>query len=89
MSDPIEHLRWHEWARDAWTEKRPAPLDLSDKEVLDWIGEHAEQAVWSPGTDERTGCWNIYCDEFDGPARGKTLREAVKLAAAKLKEINQ
>lgn len=88
MTDPLEHLRWHEWARDVWTEKRPAPLDLTDKEVLDWIGEYAEQVVWSRGTDDRTGFWNVYCDEFDSPVSARTMREAVKLAAAKLKEIN-
>ena len=89
MSDALEVCRWHEWARDAWTEKRPAPLDLSDKEVLNWIGEHAEQVVWSRGTDEHAGCWNIYCDEFDKPVSAKTMREAVKLAAAKLKEMSE
>lgn len=89
MSDPIEHLRWHEWVAEAWTEKRPVPLDLSDKEVLDWIGEYADQVVWNCGTDEHVGCWNVYCDELDRPVNGKTLREAVKLAAAKLREINE
>lgn len=89
MADPIETYRWHKQFAEAWTEKRPTPLDMSDKEVLDWLGEHAGQVVWSRGTDEQVGCWNVYCEELDKPVSARTMREAVKLAAAKLKEMNE
>ena len=42
MSDPIEHLRWHEWARDAWTEKRPPRKPMTSDEKLKWLGEYCE-----------------------------------------------
>ena len=74
------------WA-ELWIERRPAPLTLTDTEILDWLGEYCDQAVYTRPTPEYTGGFTLYCDEIK--AKGPTLREAVCLAAAKLDEVNQ
>ncbi|MDQ3186271.1 MAG: hypothetical protein M3Q16_07435 [Pseudomonadota bacterium] len=74
------------WA-ELWTEHRPALLNLTDTEILDWLGEYCDQAVYNRPTPEYLGGFTLYCDEIK--ASGPTLREAVRLAAAKLNEINE
>ena len=70
-----------------WTEHRPAPLDLSDTEILDWLSEYCDQAVYTRPTQQCHGRFTLYCDEIRSSA--VTLREAVCLAAAKWKEVNE
>jgi hypothetical protein len=95
----LEALNWYESRAEAsdetilsqrsrfeLVEKRPAPLVLSDKEVLDWIGEYAHKAKWMRGTDEYVGHWKLYVDDLGDAVRGDTLRDAVCLAAAMLEE---
>ncbi|MGH8761773.1 MAG: hypothetical protein ACREUR_00885 [Nitrosospira sp.] len=74
------------WA-ELWTEHRPAPLTLTDTEILDWLGEYCDQAVYTRPTAEYLGGFTLYCDEIKSSA--STLREAVCLAAAKLNETNE
>ena len=78
--------RWTNWMK-TWTEHRPAPLDLSDSEILDWLGEYCDQAIYSRPTPQYGGSFTLYCDEIK--TNGPTLREAVCLAAAKWNEINE
>lgn len=78
--------RWTNWM-ESWTEHRPAPLELSDVEILDWLNEYCDQAVYNRPTSEYVGGFTLYCDELK--ASGATLREAVCLAAAKWREINE
>ena len=78
--------RWMSW-KELWTEHRPAPLNLSDREILDWLGEYCDQAVYTRPTPQYRGGFTLYCDEIK--TSGQTLREAVCLAAAKLDELNQ
>lgn len=78
--------RWMSWMA-AWTEHRPAPLDLSDTEILDWLSEYCDQAVYTRPTQQCRGGFTLYCDEIRSSAA--TLREAVCLAAAKWKEVNE
>ncbi|WP_238529779.1 hypothetical protein [Nitrosospira multiformis] len=70
----------------AWTEHCPAPLDLSDSEILDWLSEYCDQAVYNHPTSQSCGGFTLYCDEIRSSA--STLREAVCLAAAKWREAN-
>jgi hypothetical protein len=72
-----------EWQR---LERRPAPLDLSDKEILDWIDEYCTQAVYNRPTKEVRGGFTVYSDDIK--VTEPTLREAVCAAAAILKEEN-
>lgn len=74
------------WA-ELWIEHRPAPLALTDTEILDWLGEYCDQAVYTRPTSEYPGGFTLYCDEIK--SSGPTLREAVCLAAAKLNETNE
>lgn len=71
---------------DAWTERRPAPLNMSDTEILEWMDEYCDQAVYNKPTAEVRGGFTIY--SADIKTNQPTLREAVCLAAAKLKEEN-
>jgi hypothetical protein len=72
---------------ESWTEHRPAPLALSDAEILDWLNEYCDQAVYTRPTSEYRGGFTLYCDDLK--TSGATLREVVCLAAAKWKEVNE
>lgn len=78
--------RWTSWL-ELWTEHRPVPLNLTDAEILDWLGEHCDQAVYNRPTQQYRGGFTLYCDELR--TNGATLREAVCLAAAKWNEVNE
>ncbi len=78
--------RWTNWMK-TWTEHRPAPLDLSDSEILDWLGEYCDQAIYSHPTPQYGGSFTLYCDQIK--TNGSTLREAVCLAAAKWNVVNE
>lgn len=69
-----------------WTEKRPAPLNLSDTEILDWLNEYCDQAVYTRPTAQTRGGFTLYID--DQKTDAPTLREAVRMAAAKWEEAN-
>ena len=68
------------------TEQRPAPLEMTDTEILDWMNEWSLQMEWNRATPQYNECFTVYGEGIKGSA--PTLREAVCLAAAKLKEIN-
>ncbi len=78
--------RWTNWM-EVWIERRPAPLDLSDTEILDWLNEYCDQAVYNRPTPRYRGGFTLYCDELK--ITGATLRETVCFAAAKWKELNE
>jgi hypothetical protein len=71
---------------ESWTEHQPAPLMLTDKEILDWLSEYCEQATYNRATPERAGGFTLCCDDMRTHA--PTLRAAACLAAAKWREIN-
>jgi hypothetical protein len=75
-------LRWAE----LWTERRPVPLALSDSEILDWLSEYCEKAVYNLPTRIHSGGFTLTCDGVE--TKATTLRGAVCLAAAKHKEAN-
>lgn len=78
--------RWKDWMRAAWTERRPVPLDLTDTEILDWLSNYCDQALYTRPTAECRGGFTLYCDDIR--TTSPTLREAACLAAAKWKEAN-
>lgn len=78
--------RWMSWMA-AWTEHRPAPCDLSDTEILDWLSEYCDQAIYNRSTPQSCAGFTLHCDEIRSSAA--TLREAACLAAAKWKEVNE
>jgi len=77
---------WEEWHRQLWTDSLPAPLDMTDKEILDWVSEYGEKLEWHRGTDREVGYWKFTSDEFSDPVKAKTLRGVVCQAAAILEE---
>lgn len=69
-------------------EKRPAPLNLSDKEILDWLNEMRPILEWQNRTDH--GLDGVWLDIPEiSVTFGRTIEVAVCLAAAKWKESNQ
>lgn len=78
--------RWTDWMQVAWTERRPVPLDLTDTEILDWLSEYCDQALYTRPTRHIRGGFTLYCDDIRTTC--PTLREAVCLAAAKWEEAN-
>lgn len=82
--DPIEVLqaiRWYE--RTA--ELLPEPLNLTDTEIIQWQDEYADGVTQVRETRTTPRVFIIECDMIT-TTRGRTLREAVCLAAAKLQE---
>jgi hypothetical protein len=67
-------------------ETEPLPLNLSDTEILDWMTEYCDQAVYNRPTAQYRGGFTLYCDEIK--TTGETLREAVNKAAAKFAAEN-
>lgn len=72
---------------DLWIERVPAPLSLTDTEILDWLSEYCEHAVYNRPTPEYSGGFVVYCDQE--VTNAPTLRKAVCLAAAKFQEENE
>ena len=83
--EALEAINWYE--RTAMIETDPAPLNLTDTEVTDWQDEYADLVQQVPATKDTHRVFIIECDLIT-TTRGRTLREAVCLAAAKLKEVN-
>lgn len=72
-----------EWNR---LERRPAPLNMSDTEVLDWMNEYCTQAVYTRPTAQVCGGFTVYSDDIK--VTKATLRDAVCAAAAQMAEEN-
>ena len=68
-------------------EKRPAPLNLTDTEILDFLGEYCEGYKHESACSMLPARFVIQCAYMDDTS-GKTLREAAGLAAAKWEEAN-
>ena len=77
--------RWEDQFAEAWTEKRPAPLEMTDSEILDWVDEYCMPET--PATPHTRRVVAISC-AFISDTTAPTLREAVCLAAAKLEEAS-
>lgn len=97
MSDPAEVLQWHDEARersDASFRRRlnlaykdPAPLNLSTQEMWDWLEEMQPEIDWQEADEYVLSGVYLTLPEM-GRTFGKTLNDAVCLAAAKWKRIN-
>lgn len=85
--DAADALLWHEWWRDAWTEQRPIPAEMTKNEAFQWIAEHSDGVIWHPGNDMYPGQWEVVCPDIPRKVRAKTLLEAVGLAAAYFDEV--
>lgn len=88
MTDPLEHLRWHEWARDAWTEKRIEPLELTGAEIAMFISEHEVDITWTPATSRTLRIVTLTSDDFP-VMKGLSLHQAAGKAAAWLREVDE
>ena len=80
----LEASRWEDQFAEAWTEKRPVPLEMTPEEMFDWLGEHCAAYVYMRPTQHYGGRFILYCDGVKFSA--STLSGAVQLAAAKLEE---
>ena len=103
MTDPLEVLYWHDMnaikqtersnesfkarRRSALVERRPAPLNMSAQEMWDWIEEMRPEINWQEADVDVIAGVYLTVPEI-GRAFGKTLKDAVCLAAAKWKRIN-
>lgn len=82
MTDALEVYRWHEWFAEAWTEKRPAPLQMTDTERLNFLGEYCEKVEYEAGHYRITDCLGQRTEEVD-------FREAIDIAAARFYAANE
>jgi hypothetical protein len=84
MSDASEFLQWQENSRKHLTERQPEPLVMTDSEIVEWLDEYASVVVQQSGYRSR---FEISVDGMS-VTTGETLRQTVKLAAAKMEELN-
>lgn len=68
-------------------EKRPAALNMTDTQILDWLGEYCAGFRYESQCSMLPARYVVQCYGMDDTS-GKTLREAVCLAAAKWEEAN-
>jgi len=73
--------------RESWTEPRPVPLEMTDTEILDWLNEYCDGYVYTFPTERKASKFTVTF--YNESASGKSLREAVCLAAAIWKEMNE
>jgi hypothetical protein len=96
----VEFLQWQDESRERsdsqviaqnanfeLVEKRPATLNLTDTEILDFLGENCEGYKYESACSMLPARFVIQCYGMDDTS-GKTLREAACLAAAKFEEAN-
>jgi hypothetical protein len=101
MTDPLETLHWHESERERTdsqviaqgrrfqlVEKRPAPLDLTEAEQLEFLAEYCSGMQYVAATNDTPQTYIVWSDWFE-TTRGRTLSDAICLAAAKWKGVNQ
>jgi len=101
MTYPAELLQWYdgrvgersdelviaENKRFELVEKRPVPPNLTDTEILDFLGEYCTGYRYESACSMLPGRFVIQCYGMDDTS-GKTLRESACLAAAKWEECN-
>jgi hypothetical protein len=69
-------------------ERRPAPLNLTLAEQMEFLSEYCDGYQHVARTPMTPAVFILWGDGFQ-TTRGKTLSEAICLAAAKLKEANE
>jgi hypothetical protein len=100
MSDPAEVLQWHEEARErsdesflaidrkfSLVERRPAPLNLTLAEQMEFLSEYCDGYQHVAKTPLTPAVFILWGEGFQ-TTRGKTLSDAICLAAARWKEMN-
>jgi hypothetical protein len=100
MTDPLEVLHWHESARERsdesfkalrkfdLVERRPAPLNLTAQEQLEFLSEYCDGYQHVAATPTTPEVYIIWSDCIQ-TTRGRTLTEAICQAAAKWKALNE
>ncbi len=100
--DALEVMQWHESSvppersdrsfisrrRFELVEKRPAPLDLTADEQLEFLSEYCAGFQHVAATESRHEQYMVFSDWFE-TTRARTLSEAICLAAAKWKGMNE
>lgn len=71
-------MRWRKWEKDMHSE--PAPLEMTDTEVVDWMADNAIWVIWSHGK------FHVTPDGGNTVSR-PTLRGAICQAAAYMEEV--
>lgn len=71
---------------DSWCEIRVNPLNMTDKEIVEWMEENCDEMTYESPTAHRFGGFTIKC--YEQISKAKTFRDAVGIAAAKWKELN-
>ena len=70
--------------RAHWMKRRPQPLQMTDEERINWLGEYCDRHEYVAPTANSIGHHVIICDGEKTIA--PSFRDAVDMAAAKHKE---
>ncbi len=95
MTDPLEVLNWHDKERSDRSFKRrpslvykdPAPLNMSTQEMWDWLEEMQPALDWQEADVDVIAGVYLTIPEIS-KTFGRTLKDAVQLAAAKWERFN-
>lgn len=79
----VQVSRHEQWFREAWVEKVPAPLDMTDTEILDFMSDEVHGVEYIGHGQWTVKIWNDSEGVYMGP-----LRDALKQAAACWREMN-
>jgi len=85
MSDAADVLRWHDWYREKCTVSQPAPAEMTDREMLDFMDEYVETVQKIPATSSSHRRFVVIVDGMK-TIQAVSLREAVCLAKAHFDE---
>jgi hypothetical protein len=102
VMDALEVMRWHESSvppersdesfikrrRFEIVEKRPAPLDLTADDQLEFLSEYCAGFQHVAATKEKAEFYMVFSEWFE-TTRAKTLSEAICTAAAIWKGVNE
>ena len=73
---------------ELWTEHSPVPSNLSDTEILDWLGEYCDHVEYNLPTRQYSGGYTVHSTEGE-ITFAPTLRGAICLADAVRREASQ
>lgn len=82
MTDALEVCRWQKQFAEGWVEKRPAPLNLTDTERLEWFAEYCDRYEYIKPQ-------HIIIDCDGQRTTAASFRDAIDAAAAKFRAENE
>lgn len=82
MTDALEVYRWQKQFAEGWVENRPARVEMTDTERLEWFGEYCDRYEYIKPQ-------HIIIDCLGQRTVDVSFREAIDAAAARFNAANE